>query len=99
MVYVVAPAALGWAAWHETDTGIAREIVVAGLQNAVEQGELAPASLPALATLLLGAILQAGITIASSAEPQRAAAELSAEMDQLLLALAGQGRRRPRSGI
>ncbi|MFC4249980.1 TetR/AcrR family transcriptional regulator [Sinimarinibacterium flocculans] len=96
MVYVVAPAALGWAAWHETDTAIARQIVVEGLQNAVDRRELAPASLSALATLLLGAILQAAITIATSPRPKRVAAELAAETDRLLLALAAQAGYRPR---
>lgn len=90
LVYVVAPAALGWAAWHETDTAIARQIVIDGLQNAVDQNELAPASLPALATLLLGSILQAAITIATAKQPQRVAEELAAETDRLLLALATQ---------
>lgn len=89
-VYVVAPAALGWPAWHEADTAIARQIVVDGLQNAAEHGELAPASLPALATLLLGAILQAAITIATARQPQRIATELADETDRLLRALASQ---------
>jgi AcrR family transcriptional regulator len=92
MVYVVAPAALGWAAWHEADTAIARQIVVDGLQNAVDRKQLEPASLSALATLLLGAILQSAITIAtaSARQAQRVAAELADETDRLLLALAAQ---------
>jgi AcrR family transcriptional regulator len=92
LVYVVAPAALGWAAWHEADTGIAQEIVVAGLHNAVEQNELAPVSVPALATLLLGSILQAAITISTSRDPQRTATELADETDRLLLALSAQAK-------
>ncbi len=96
LVYVVAPAVLGWAAWHETDTGIAREMVVAGLQHAVAEQELAPASLPALATLLLGSILQAAITIASARDPQRLVAELADETDRLLLALSAQAKKQAR---
>ncbi|MES0874823.1 TetR/AcrR family transcriptional regulator [Sinimarinibacterium thermocellulolyticum] len=96
LVYVVAPAALGWKDWHEADTAIARQIVVEGLQNAAAHGELAPASLPALSTLLLGAILQAAITIATARRPRQLAAELADETDRLLLALAAQAARAQR---
>lgn len=88
LVYVEAPAVLGWQLWHEIDTAIAGEVVAAGLQAAVDAGQLAPRSVDALATLLLGAILQAGVAIAGSAEPSRTGAALADEMDEVLRALA-----------
>lgn len=94
MVYVEAPAVLGWSDWHAIDTSIASELVTAGLQAAVDAGELAPGSLPALATLVLGAILQGGIAVSTAADPQRACEELSAETDRVLLALSVYARRR-----
>lgn len=87
LVYVEAPAVLGWTQWHGIDSAIARELVVAGLQAAVAEGELAPGAVDALTTLLLGAIMQAGIAIATSADPQRSGAALADEMDRVLLAL------------
>lgn len=94
LVYIVAPSVLGWAAWHEKDSAIAREVVTAGLENAVAEGELAPLAVSSLATLLLGSILQGAIAIATSSEPERTAVELAAETDRLLLALAAQARAR-----
>ncbi len=88
MIYIEAPAVLGWELWHGIDSAIAGEAVTAGLLAAVDAGELAPQSVPALTTLLLGALLQGGIAIATAADPPRTAAALADEMDGVLRALA-----------
>lgn len=95
LVYVEAPAVLGWTLWHDIDSAIAGELVVTGLQAAVDRGELAPASMTALTTLLLGAIMQSGITIANSADPLATGRMLADEVDRVLLALQAAAAGRP----
>lgn len=89
LVYIEAPNALGWEEWHRIDTSIAAELVHAGLEAAVEMGELSAEahSIEALTTLLLGSILQAAITIAQADDRQATCLKLADEMDQLLRAL------------
>ncbi len=91
-VYITAPPVIGWTGWYETDNAISREIVMAGLQNAVELGELAPLSVSSLTTLLMGLVLQGAIAVVTSDTPDQTAAELAAEADHLLLALAAQAK-------
>jgi AcrR family transcriptional regulator len=87
LVYLEGPAALGWREWHHIDSRLAGAIINTGLQAAVESGELRTPSLPALSTLLLGAILQANITIAEADDPAAACAEMATEADHLLQSL------------
>lgn len=91
-VYITAPPVIGWTGWYETDNAISREIVMEGLQNAVELGELAPLSVASLTTLLMGLVLQGAIAVVNSDTPQRTAQELADEADHILLALAAQAR-------
>lgn len=91
-VYITAPPVIGWTGWYETDNAISREIVMEGLQNAVELGELAPLSVTSLTTLLMGLVLQGAIAVVNSDTPQRTAQELADEADHILLALAAQAR-------
>ncbi len=91
-VYITAPPVIGWTGWYETDNAISREIVMEGLQNAVELGELAPLSVTSLTTLLMGLVLQGAIAVVNSDTPQRTARELADEADHILLALAAQAR-------
>jgi len=87
LVYVEGPAALGWREWHRIDSSLAGAIINTGLQAAVESGELRSPSLSALSTLLLGAILQANVTIAEADDPARACEEMATEADHLLQSL------------
>lgn len=87
LVYCDGPAVLGWAEWYRIDSGIAGSIVSAALYAAAEAGEIRQHDVNALSTLLLGSILQAGISIAESQNPDVTSRELAAEMDRLLLSL------------
>ncbi len=87
VVLLDAPAVIGWSELHETEGGfgfvLTRELVAA----AIAAGELPRQPVDPLAHLVLGAINEGGLTIARSADPARARAEIGAAADRLLAAL------------
>ncbi len=87
LVYIEGPAALGWHEWLRIDSKLAGAIINTGLQAGSDSGELRSPSLSALSTLLLGAILQANVTIAGADDPAALCTELATEMDHLLQSL------------
>ena len=70
------PAVLGWATWHEIDSQYAFGAVSAGLQAAMDAGELERQPVEPLAHLVVGSLMQAGMVVAR-AEDQRAASAAS----------------------
>ncbi|HEY1633507.1 MAG TPA: helix-turn-helix domain-containing protein [Acidimicrobiales bacterium] len=66
------PAVLGWTTWHEIDSQYAFGAVSAGLEVAMDAGELERQPVEPLAHLLVGSLMQAGMVVAR-AEDQRAA--------------------------
>jgi AcrR family transcriptional regulator len=91
ILFVEAPAALGWARWRELDGGRSLALVRELLVDAHDAGLLRPGHDPAvLAHLLLGALNEAGMFVAASRSSTRAARlaqrELEALLDDLLVA-------------
>jgi AcrR family transcriptional regulator len=78
-----APSVLGWAEWREIDMRYGMGLVTAGLQTGMDAGALRRQPVLPLAHLMLGALGEAAMTIANSADP----AATRAEMEQALLAL------------
>lgn len=80
---VEAPAVLGWTEWREIDERYGMGLVIAALEQAIAAGRLRPQPVKPLAHLLLAAIGEAGILIASADDPQA----MREEIEPALLAL------------
>ncbi|WP_031465065.1 TetR/AcrR family transcriptional regulator [Sciscionella sediminilitoris] len=78
-----APAVLGWKAWRELETEHGLGLITEALRGAAEAGILRPAPIPALAQLLLSAIIEVSLIIANAEDPEQARAD--AEQSLLLL--------------
>jgi AcrR family transcriptional regulator len=74
IVLLEAPVVLGWDAWREIDARYGLALVRAGLAGALDQVGLDPAAAEPLAHLLLGALNEAALLVAT-AEDQEAARE------------------------
>jgi AcrR family transcriptional regulator len=64
-----APAVLGWEEWRRIDEAHALRLVVAGLEGAMAAGALRRRPVEPLARLMLGAMGEAGLVVANSADP------------------------------
>jgi AcrR family transcriptional regulator len=92
ILFVEAPAALGWARWRELDGGRSLALVRELLADAHGAGMLRPGHDPAvLAHLLLGALNEAGMFVAASRSSTRAATRAQQELDALLTDLLATG--------
>jgi AcrR family transcriptional regulator len=80
-----APSVLGWKEWREIGAAHGLGLLTEGLEGAMAAGQLAPSDVRALAHVMLGALGEAAMFIAS-AEDRKAA---RAEMERVLFALLG----------
>ena len=78
-----APSVLGWEEWREIDMKYGMGLVSFGLQQAMDRGAIRPQPVRPLAHLMLGALGEAGMVIATAEEPEAA----RAEVEQAVLAL------------
>jgi AcrR family transcriptional regulator len=78
-----APAVLGWEEWREIDARHGLGLVTLGLQAGMDAGVLRPQPVKPLAHLMLGAMGEAGMAIASASDPEAT----RAEMEPALLSL------------
>ncbi|MBF6354140.1 TetR family transcriptional regulator [Nocardia higoensis] len=75
IVFVEAPAALGWSRWRALDGGRSLVLISGLLESLVEQGQLVAGVEPSLAAqLLLGAVNEAGMRVAATEGRDLAAA-------------------------
>ncbi|MFD3508591.1 TetR/AcrR family transcriptional regulator [Nocardia sp. NPDC058666] len=85
ILFVEAPAALGWARWREIDGGRSLGLVKNLLVAAHEQGELLPAHNPkVLAHLLLGGLNELAMFVAASRSREKALAAAHTELRAVL---------------
>ncbi|MDO3646415.1 TetR/AcrR family transcriptional regulator [Nocardia mangyaensis] len=85
ILFVEAPAALGWARWREIDGGRSLGLVKNLLVAAHEQGELIPRHNPrVLAHLLLGGLNELAMFVAASPSREKALAAAHAELSAVL---------------
>lgn len=90
---------LGWEKWHDIGTKYNFALMKAGLEAAVQEGALAPRPVEALAHLVQGALMRAGLVLARAENPPAARRELGAEIAKLLDSLkAPEPARRSRQG-
>lgn len=79
-----APAVLGWAEWREIDARYWLGLVSAGIQEAIDSGTFRPQAVQPLAHMVLGALGEAAMLIASADDPAVARREVEAPLISLL---------------
>jgi AcrR family transcriptional regulator len=84
IVLLEAPVVLGWDAWREIDARYGLALVRAGLAGALDQVGLRPADVDPLAHLLLGALNEAALLVATADDPVRARREVGATVALVL---------------
>ena len=85
---VDAPSVLGWAEWREIDTRYGLGLAEAALGAAIEAGRIPAQPVRPLAHLLLAAMGEAGIMVATAAEPATVRREAEAALLGVLDGLA-----------
>jgi AcrR family transcriptional regulator len=81
---VDAPAVLGWDEWREIDERYGLGLTRAALGGAIEAGVLRPLRLEPLSHLLLAALSEAALMIASAEDPASTRTEVEAALIELL---------------
>jgi AcrR family transcriptional regulator len=84
IVALDAPSVLGWEAWHEIDAKYGLGLIISALEAAMEAGYIEEQPIEPLATLLLGALTEAGLAIARADDVDAARKELGASVARLL---------------
>jgi AcrR family transcriptional regulator len=78
------PAVLGWTTWHEIDSQYAFGAVSAGLQAAMDTGELERQPVEPLAHLVVGSLMQAGMVVARADDQKAASAAIGHALHRML---------------
>jgi AcrR family transcriptional regulator len=87
IVLLDGPAVLGWERWRAIAMHYGFGLVETVLQAAIDAGQLAPQPVPPLAHVLIGAVDEAALYVATAADPARARADVEAVLDRLLAGL------------
>jgi AcrR family transcriptional regulator len=87
IVMLDGPTVLGWDTWHELDERYAFGSIKGVLTVAAEQGRIEADSVDPLAHLLLGAVMQAGMVVARSKDPDAAQLAMTTNFAKMLAAL------------
>jgi AcrR family transcriptional regulator len=88
IVLLDGPAVLGWERWREIGTRYGRGLVEAVLQAAVDVGRLPAQPIRPLAHILMGAVDEAALYVATADDPATARVEVGAVLDRLIASLA-----------
>jgi AcrR family transcriptional regulator len=84
IVLLDAPAVLGWDAWREIDARYGLALVSHGLEAVMAAGQMSRAPVGPLAHLLLGALNEAALLLATAQRPKAARAEVGRTVELLL---------------
>lgn len=79
-----APSVLGLEVWREIESVYGLALVRAGLESAIEAGLIERQPVEPLAHLILGALIEAGLMIATADDVECARAEVGASVERLL---------------
>jgi AcrR family transcriptional regulator len=82
-----APSVLGWKEWREVDMRYGLGLMTAGLQGAMDAGALRPQPVGPLGHVLLAALGEAGLMVATSEDPAATRAEVEATLLGLIESL------------
>jgi AcrR family transcriptional regulator len=80
---------LGWEQWHALGSKYSFLVLKLGLEAAMASGAIAERESEPLTHLVQGALIQAGMVLARSEDPERARPQIGAEIHHLLAGLAG----------
>ena len=94
IVLIDGPVVLGWDTWHELDARYGLAMVMAGLEAAMDAGQIERQPLEPLAHVMLAATTRAALHVAVAADHAAARAEYGAVLSRLLTGLAAAGRSR-----
>ena len=83
-----APSVLGWEEWREIDVRYGLGLTEAVLNAAIESGRIAEQPVRPLAHLLVAAVGEAAIMVATAEDPQRAREDVKPAMRSLIYGLA-----------
>ncbi len=92
ILLVDAPAVLDWAAWRTADAAASGRLLEQALSELQAAGVVAGGPVPAMSALLSGAMNEAALRIAASADPDGAAEETWPVLRAMLSALRSDGR-------
>jgi AcrR family transcriptional regulator len=84
IVLLEAPAVLGWDQWREIDERYGLALLTHVVEAAMEAGQLAPTAAGPLAHMLLGALNEAALMVATAKQPRKARKEVGAALEGLL---------------
>ncbi len=84
IVFLDAPAVLGWDRWREIAAGYGLGLIEASLQAAIDAGQIAPQPVKPLAHVLMGALDEAAMLVARAEDPDVARAEVGGTLNRLL---------------
>ena len=84
---IEAPSVLGWAEWREIDMRYSLGLITAGLEGGMEAGALRRQPVRPLAHVLLAAMGEAGLMIATAKDPKAEREEVEATLVALMGAL------------
>lgn len=87
IVLTDAPSVLGWRTWREIDARYGLGLAIAGLTAVRDAGQIEHRPVEPLAHMLLAALNEAAMLVASSADPDGTRAEVGAVIDRLLASL------------
>jgi AcrR family transcriptional regulator len=79
-----APSVLGWAEWREIDARHGLGLASAALEGAMAAGRIPRQPVAPLAGILVAALGEAGIMVATAADPDAARAEVEAALELLI---------------
>ena len=87
IVLLEAPAVLGWDQWREIDERYGLALLTHGVQMVMDAGLVEPGPVAPLAHLLLGALNEAALLVATAEDPHAARAEVGRAVEQVLARL------------
>jgi AcrR family transcriptional regulator len=87
IVLLDGPAVLGWERWRAIAMRYGFGLVETVLQGAIDAGQLRPQPVPPLAHVLIGAVDEAALYVATAADTKRARDEVDAVLGRLLASL------------
>jgi AcrR family transcriptional regulator len=87
IVMVEGPTVLGWDTWHELDERYAFGSLKAVLQLVAAEGRITDDEVDPWAHLLLGAVMQAGMVVSRSSDPENAKQDMTATFEKIISAL------------
>ena len=94
ILFLDAPAVLGWQAWRDMADRYGLGLLQQGIQAGIDAGATTPQPVVPLAHALLGAVSECAIYIARAEDPEAASRECTAVLQQLLDGLTSRARKR-----